>query len=182
MQVVNLFAGPGVGKSLISAAVFVELKKAGLLSELCLEYAKDLVYDKRQNILKNDQLYIFSTQNRKLQRLLENQLEYAICDSPLLLSIVYSRAKYMSKPTFRKLVLEVFNSYNNINFFIERGDYTYQQAGRLQTLEQAKKIDDKIKKELEVTKTPYITVKNNNKITSKIIEHIFKHRLNGGKI
>lgn len=41
MKVINLFAGPGSGKSTTCAGVFSKLKLAGVNCEMALEYAKD---------------------------------------------------------------------------------------------------------------------------------------------
>lgn len=43
MNVINLFAGPGSGKSTTCAGVFNKLKLAGINCEMALEYAKDKV-------------------------------------------------------------------------------------------------------------------------------------------
>ena len=45
MLVVNLFAGPGRGKSVMSAEVFALLKKRGINCELIQEYAKSRVWE-----------------------------------------------------------------------------------------------------------------------------------------
>ena len=47
MIVVNLFAGPGSGKSTTCAGVFAKLKLAGVNCEMALEYAKDKVWEER---------------------------------------------------------------------------------------------------------------------------------------
>jgi pantothenate kinase-related protein Tda10 len=38
--VVNFISGPGAGKSVMSASIFVQLKLAGYNTEYCQEYAK----------------------------------------------------------------------------------------------------------------------------------------------
>lgn len=178
MQVINLFAGPCGGKSTLASAIYVELKKAGYNVELCSEYAKNLVYENRMDVLAKEQLYIFANQNHMLQRLENNNLDYAICDSPIILSIIYNQSKNISKSTFNNLVMQVFNSYNNMNFFIERGDYKYSLEGRIHTLEQAIEIDRKIKSLLDKKKITYYAVDNNIKVTYKIIEKILEDRFN----
>ena len=148
MKVVNFFAGPGVGKSTLAAAVFVELKKWGVNAELVSEYAKQLVYDNRLDVLENDQIYVLAKQNRKLKILQKSNLDYAVVDSPLLLSCVYNNS--VKPRLFNPLVLSLAKEYDNINFYIQR-DKTrpYAQNGRIHTLEEAKKLDRKIEKFLE---------------------------------
>lgn len=43
--VVNLFGGPGCGKSTTMARLFADLKTRGLNVEMVSEFAKDLVYE-----------------------------------------------------------------------------------------------------------------------------------------
>ena len=43
--VINLFGGPGCGKSTIAAELFAILKKQGYEVELVTEYAKDKVWE-----------------------------------------------------------------------------------------------------------------------------------------
>src|SRR3546814_15130333 len=58
--ILNFFAGPGAGKSTTTAQVFADLKKKNLNVELVTEYAKDLVWEDRMNVLLEDQLYILA--------------------------------------------------------------------------------------------------------------------------
>ena len=59
MIVVNLYGGPGSGKSTTAAGIFSELKMLGLNTELVTEYAKDKVWEKHESILDN-QIYVFA--------------------------------------------------------------------------------------------------------------------------
>lgn len=138
-KVINLFAGPGAGKSTIAAGLFYEMKIRNIKCELVTEYAKDMTYEKRTNVL-SDQLYILAKQNRKLSRLI-GEVDYIITDSPLLIGLMYTPDNYFFG--FSNLVHEIFDSYENINFFIKRTK-PYQTYGRNQTEEQAKEIDNNL--------------------------------------
>jgi hypothetical protein len=141
MKVINIFGGPGVGKSTVAAELFAEMKKKGYNVELVTEYAKDMVWEGRDNILA-DQLYILAKQNRRLSRL-DGKVDYAITDSPLLFGIIYSKNITNS---FKKLVESIWYSYDNISFFLNR-DFTrkYHPEGRVQkTLPEAVDFDNKI--------------------------------------
>lgn len=145
MKVINLFAGPGAGKSTTAAGLFAKMKRAGYNVELVTEYAKDLTWEGRFNVLSSDQLYVFANQHRRLHRL-RNQVEWIITDSPLLLSDVYAGndSFYHLSP----LIMEAWGRFNNINYYLDRKDRKYMQVGRSQTAEQAKEIDQKVLKYL----------------------------------
>lgn len=152
MKVVNLFAGPGVGKSVMAADIFSVIKKNGGSAELAGEYAKDMVYESRTNIL-TDQVYVLAKQNRRLHRL-RDKVDWVISDSPLLLSPVYAAADYY--PHFNDLAFDIFNSYENINLFLERpADRVYQDVGRTQKAAEAIEFDAKIKDFLDEHWVPY---------------------------
>lgn len=139
MNVINLFAGPGSGKSTTCAGVFNKLKLAGINCEMALEYAKDKVWEKSFHTLDN-QIYVFGKQLHRLWRL-KDQVDIIITDSPLLFSILYDKS---SNDKFRELVLDQFNQFNNINYFIER-DQSYNPKGRMQTMEESMQLDSRIK-------------------------------------
>lgn len=138
--VVNLFAGPGAGKSTMAANIFAELKWVGVTVEMALEYAKELVWEERFATLEN-QIYVFGKQLHRINRLV-GKVDVIITDSPLLLSSIYKPDDISQ--SFDKLVLEEFNKFNNVNYFIERRK-PFNQKGRLQTEEQAKEKDKEIK-------------------------------------
>lgn len=135
MIVINLFAGPGSGKSTTCAGVFSQLKLAGVNCEMALEYAKDKVWEKSFHTLDN-QIYVFGKQLHKLWRL-KDQVDVIITDSPLLFSIHYDKTK---NKEFEALVLDQFEGFENRNYFIHR-DSNYNSKGRMQTAEEAWGID-----------------------------------------
>lgn len=154
MRIVNFFGGPGIGKSTIAAGHFWDLKASGISAELVTEYAKDVTWEGRQNLL-NDQLYLLAKQNRRLARLLDHDVEYAITDSPLLLCAAYARMGTNAYSSLVPLVLELFNSYDNINIVLKRNPEFYVQVGRSQTVEEAIQIDDLVIEMLDEFSIPY---------------------------
>lgn len=65
MIVVNLFAGPGAGKSTTAAAVFAELKMQDVNCENCHEWIKWKVWERHLEIV-NNQLFVFANQHHLL--------------------------------------------------------------------------------------------------------------------
>jgi hypothetical protein len=133
--VLNLFGGPGTGKSTTAAGVFHKLKLAGVNCEMALEYAKDRVWEGSGHVLDN-QLYVFGKQYHRIWRLL-GKVDIAITDSPLLNSILYYKDE---NPHFPNMVTFEHSQLNNFNVFLQRVK-AYNPAGRLQDEEQARKLD-----------------------------------------
>ena len=134
--VINLFAGPGAGKSTMAAGLFYELKMAGYNVEMALEYAKDLTWEERISTL-SIQPYVFGKQYHRICRLL-GKVDAIITDSPVLLSCFYAGALYPQ--SFHTSVIELFSQLRNLNFYVKR-EKAYNPAGRSQTEEEAQKID-----------------------------------------
>lgn len=165
--IINLIGGPGCGKSTSASGIFYELKKHGINCELSLEFAKDKVWEESYKVL-DDQFYVFGKQYHKLFRL-KNKVDVVITDSPLVISMHYNKA---SSKYFNNLVVEQYNTFNNLLFFINRGN-TYQSEGRLQTLEESKRIDVDIKNILDKYNIEYVEVP-----CEDAVDYIVKHVLN----
>ena len=72
--VINLFGGPGVGKSTTASQLFANLKWSNINCELVREYAKDKVWENSLELLDN-QLYVFAKQHHR-QYILNEKVEY----------------------------------------------------------------------------------------------------------
>ncbi len=169
LKVINLFAGPGAGKSTTRAGLFNLMKLAGINTEEVTEFAKDVTWDENQTLLA-DQLFVLANQNRRLFRL-ANKVEWAVSDSPILLSINYKTPEYLPK-TFADLVFELWATYDNYNFFIERSK-PYNPIGRNQTAEEAAEIDRKIVNMLDEHSIKYMTVKGGPEADRAIFSMVF---------
>lgn len=140
--VVNLFAGPGAGKSTLAAGLFYRLKSSGKFTvEMPTEFAKDLTWEGGYNILAKFQPYLFGVQYFRIARLL-GQVDCIVCDSPLPLAMCYGPPQ---PPSWQPFVMDIFNSMNNLNYFVVRTK-PYEQTGRSQNEDEARQIDFKISK------------------------------------
>lgn len=161
--VVNLFGGPGCGKSTTMARLFADLKTRGLNVEMVSEFAKDLVYEQRQETMK-DELYIFAKQHHRMFRV-NDKVDIIITDRPLLLTNIYA-SLYLPDDMFRKdlinLVRTTFNNFENYNIMLNRNGIEYKNEGRLQDLEQSKEIDELTLKELILSRQSYSMIQTNN--------------------
>jgi nicotinamide riboside kinase len=169
MKVINLFGGPSSGKSTTAAGLFFEMKKQGLEVELVSEYAKDLVWEKRSNVLE-DQIYIFAKQQRRINRLRDHRLDWVITDSPIALGLVYTKPGAYG-PHFENLVIEVFNGYDNYNFFLTRA-VKYSAVGRNQSFEEAVALDTDIKNLLNKHCIPVEVVTGGEPAVSTILRSL----------
>lgn len=154
--VVNFIAPPGSGKSTIAAEVFAKLKWMSIDCELVTEFAKELVWEERNETFK-DEIYIFAKQFHRLFRI-KNKVKVIITDRPIILSAFYN-IKYGNGQfeTLNDLVLEQHNKFNNINFFLNRKKQ-YNSNGRNQTEEESNVISIEIKEMLNQYKIPFLTI------------------------
>lgn len=178
MYVINFFGGPGSGKSTLATALFTMLKTkfSNLRVEYVHEYAKDLVYEDRKNILKNDQLYVFAKQNHMLKMIeMSKQIDIIINDSPILLSSIFGKLNKCISKKFDDFIIETFNNYENINFLIYRNDKFFQTYGRVEkSVDEAKNIDKLIQKTLNENLINYDIILNEGNINNTL-DQIFNN-------
>ena len=143
--VVNAFAGAGAGKTTCAWEISAELKKQGLCVEYVSEYAKELVWDEKYELLdgsEKNQRMLLNEQEKRIKRLI-GKVDVVVTDSPILLSLLYCKA-----PTkeFHKEVLDCFNQYQNFNFFIECDlSKEFEKTGRIHGLKESQEKDREIK-------------------------------------
>lgn len=152
--VVNLFAGPGAGKSTGAAYIFSMLKMAGIDTEYVNEYAKDKVWEDNKEVFKC-QFLITGKQAYKILRCV-GKVDVVITDSPIAIGAQYCH----DNPFLKDACLYEFNKYKNLNIYINRVK-KYNPNGRHQTEEEAKKIDESTKQWLKDNKINYIEVDGN---------------------
>ena len=168
LKVINLFAGPGASKSTTRAGLFCLMKQNMVSVEEVTEYAKDVVWDGQNDILA-DQLYVAAHQNHRLHRL-QSKVKWSVSDSPLLLSIRYASVDFLPIH-FRNLIWELWEQYDNYNFFINRAK-PYVQAGRVHTEEQARKIDQDILDMLRHNHVPFMEIVGDSSAPKAIFDNL----------
>lgn len=144
--IINLYGGPGTGKSTGAAYIFSKLKMAGIDAEYVTEFAKDKVWENNAKVFQN-QMYITGKQSFKISRCF-GEVDVIITDSPIRLGYTYAVAQ--GKPKLGEAILEEANTYNDssIDIFLKRVK-PYNPNGRNQTEDEAKQIDVDMRKSLE---------------------------------
>jgi nicotinamide riboside kinase len=130
--VINLYGGPGAGKSTKAMKLTAFLKENGISAEYVAEYAKDMTWQQSFRVLSN-QMYVFGKQQHKIWRCAD-QVEVVITDGALLNSLVYGTDT--TSALFKELVIEEYHKFDNINVFLYR-NHPYEQAGRSQNEQEA---------------------------------------------
>lgn len=145
------------------------MKHANINVELITEFAKDLTWEESPAAL-SDQLYILGCQNRRLTRL-KGKVDWVVTDAPLLLGAHYTTPTYLPK-TFKKLIYELWHSYNNYNFTIIR-DKPYHKVGRSQNEDEAKLIDINIRSMLDEANIHTIDIIGDKLAAKTIFDFLF---------
>jgi hypothetical protein len=174
-KIINLFGGPGIGKSTQASGLYFEMKKLGMSVEMPYEYPKVLAWDKNYNAVK-DQLYVIGNQHRNIARLY-GQVDYIIVDSPILLSLVY-KDRYddgLEYPSllygekFNEFILDLNSKYDSLNIVLERDSDMFNQDGRFQDLTESVEIDNDIVEILDLNNINYNRVKVNDNSIKTIL-------------
>ena len=172
MLVVNLFGVPGAGKSTGAAYIFSKLKMKGINAELVTEFAKDMVWDENRKVLMNQE-HIFGSQSYRLDRL-RNKVDVVVTDCPLFLTAFYNKSPVLGKE-FNAVVKNVFNTYNNMNFFIYQLR-DFNQAGRIHTKSEAIAMQEPLLKMLDENHIKYELITGDEKeydmLTDVVIEAV----------
>ena len=152
--IVNFFGGPGVGKSTLASGTFFHLKQQRINCELVTEYAKTLTWESRHSALQC-QPYVFGKQLYSIEMLLD-KVDVIVTDSPICLSLFYQADRYPT--SFSQMIIDIFHTFNNMNFYISRTNDQYDESGRLSSVSMAKNIDEKILSFLEEFYIDYTTI------------------------
>jgi len=115
---VNLFGGPGAGKSTIAALIFAHAKLSGKHIEHVQEYVKSWVYEKR-DVSGFDQLYLLAKQIRREDLFLRSGVDSIVTDSPVMLAACYAKQYGLeSWETLLRVVLDFEAKYPSLNIFL----------------------------------------------------------------
>jgi hypothetical protein len=141
---INLFSGPGCGKSTLAAWLFSQLKvlRPEMQVEQVSEYIKGWAWEKRVP-QSWDQFYIFGKQLHHEDKVLRHGV-HVVTDSPLLLQIAYiERQGNEFVQECLSVAMKFDQRFPSMNIRLLR-DVPYQQEGRYENLAQAQEMDERI--------------------------------------
>lgn len=174
--VINLYGGPGTGKSTTAAGLFSALKTAGKNAELIQEYVKQWAWEKRVPVAY-DQFYIFGKQARK-EYTLFGQVDTIVTDCPVSMCAFYGwmYGGEEQAELFKGMVKTYYNlvgrDHQYLHIWLNRKK-AYNPKGRFQTEEQARQIDVDMKAYLETEcGLTFITLDADEGVVPKLMELI----------
>ena len=166
---INIWGGPGAGKSTLAAYVFSILKQEGYSVEHITEFIKQWTYIPITP-KSYDSVFCFINQIHNEDIVLRGETKMIVSDSPIILQYFYNN--YHNCPGQEgvlKIALEYEKIYPSLNIFLNRNDIHYNELGRYEKLEEAKKIDLKIENMLLDLNIPF------KKFSCEEIDNIVKY-------
>lgn len=169
MKVINFLGGPSARKSTMAAATYVALKERGASVELVREYATYMILAGREQQLREDQLSVLAKQHHLLA-ILEGKVEFAVCDSPLVLNALYA-AKDVP-PSFETLVMDYFHRFENVNFLLDVDWSRWTHMNRIHSEVESRAKHDELQMLLERNRIPYTVLPLGPDRIQRIIEAV----------
>ena len=176
-KIINLFGGPGIGKSTQASGLYTEMKKHHMSVEYTYEFPKEVAWEGNISQLR-DQFFITANQHRNISRLY-GKVDYIIVDSPIILGCFYEQrygndypASFYASTGLSKFIWSLFKQYDNINILLTRNDETYDPNGRMQDLDEAREIDKDIKETLLINNIPFVEFLVNENTAVDIFRYI----------
>lgn len=181
--IVNIYGGPGIGKSTAALQIVAELKKMGYSAEYVSEVAKDYIYAKNFEMLNGkyeNQSKLMKEQQSKIDLLIGN-VDIVITDSPLILSGAYINEDDKTAKKFVSEVISEYQAYNNYDIVLNRDlSVAFETEGRIHNLEQSIEKDAEITSLLDDCGIEYKTYERNDitNIVDSVVSKLEKSDLN----
>lgn len=144
---INIYAGPGAGKSTFAAKIFAELKIRGCDVEHVAEYVKTWAHEGRMP-QSYDQMYILGHQLHR-EDLALRHVQHIVTDCPLFLGPAY--AQFYGFRGWR-ILLEMCKLFDEdfqpLNFYLDR-TVPYLDKGRYQSESEGRRFDAHLRQMLD---------------------------------
>lgn len=142
---VNLYAGPGVGKTTTALGLAYHLKMLGVHCEYVPEVAKSLLYQGRLHT--TPQADIVRNQSEQMSTMTVGRVQVVVTDSPVPLALAYCTPDEVSAlapkiRTFQKGLADCFGV-RQLDVLLRRDlSESYQQEGRSQSAQESQAFAD----------------------------------------
>lgn len=174
--IVNLYGGPGAGKSTVAAQLYAEMKIRGFASEMVREFIKGWVWEGRKT-QPGDQLFFYANQCREERILMLAGVDCVITDSPLGLCNFFGQKydpvekEFNSTLPLLKDHLQMCQNmgYRVVNVFLIRKS-EYDPQGRYEDEKTAKQYDREIREHLKEIGMPFVEVDADTSAAVRIAE------------
>ena len=159
--IINVYGGPGVGKSTSAAYLFYLLKSQGESVELVSEYVKAWAWEGRK-FSNYDEIYFLGKQVRH-ESMLFGKVKWIVTDAPVYMTAYY--ASIYCNPKLAHGVGEAAQAFyqqakddghQHLHVMLSRNK-PYNPEGRYQTEEQALSVDKGVREMLSKFKVPILT-------------------------
>lgn len=170
---INLIGSPSCGKTTMAALIFGEMKLLGESIEYVQEYVKKLVWLKEFDKMNNQ--HSVSTHQYRLFKEIEGHVEFIITDGALLNGLYYNRNNPDNVSDVKKTedaITKYHSEFHNINIFVNRGNFPYEQAGRIQTEAEAKEVEKELKNILKELDVKFVEFNSGKETVNQIIAYI----------
>lgn len=176
--IINLYGGPGVGKSTSAAYLYYLLKARGDNVELVREYVKDWAWEGRKFGIY-DELYFLGKQIRH-ESMLFGKVSYIVTDAPVYMTAYYASiycppkmAQGVEAASQAFYQQAVDDGHRHVHVRLQR-DRPYRADGRYQNEQQALEVDHGIESMLKRLAVPQLVCTPNEEdlrgLLLKIIE------------
>lgn len=146
-KVINFVGAPSSGKTTLCSLMFGYLKLAGQSVEYIPEYAKQLVWTGRTELLNNQ--YYVSHRQYELMKSMEGKVDIIVTDGSLVNGMYYNRYNPNNTSNVEKTedcIKEWVSEFDNIWLFVERKNFPYETAGRIQTEQEAVHVNAELRR------------------------------------
>lgn len=173
--VLNIFGGPGSGKTTLASRLFSALKQHGIESASPEEHAKLAIWSNQPWLL--DQQTILLGRTWETLHALHDKVDVVIVDSPIMLCSVYAGNR--EPICFHQLVADIHRRTDRANLLLQRDpNLEYSMNGRRENAREARVVDERIMTTLDLNSEPFTEIARDDDAIENIL-HSVKEYLSG---